>query len=213
MFSFPVLNSSCILCDSKVNHAVSLCRYCREDLPRIGNACKQCALPISLKEEKDAEQLLCGEMKFHQQLSAAAVLADLLSHHVTQATLEHGFPEAFIPVPLHKKRLIERGFNQSIEIIKPFASSKQIPVLLNGVERSKQTKTQTNLSKIQRKQNVSGCFTVLQNSAMKITKYSHIVIVDDVVTTGATTNELAKVLKQSGVAKVGVWSLARAEIQ
>lgn len=226
-----LFKSQCVLCNSKVDTKISLCEACRADLPLVEFACQACALPM----ESDSKSSLCGQcislrsyvdysinlfhyatpvdyligqMKFKQQLSVAAVLADLLKNHINNAQLEHGLPDALIAVPLHKKRLIKRGFNQSLEIIKPLAKSKNIPVLLNTIARSKDTPVQTNLSKQARKKNVSGCFTLLKKPL-----HSHIVIVDDVVTTGATTNELAKLLKKSGVAKVGVWSLARADLK
>ena len=200
---------------------ISLCSACRVDLPRVEYACDICALPI----KSDSDTSVCGQciaqkpyvdysinlfhyatpvdylisqMKFHHQLSVAAVLANLLESHVLESQIEHGLPDAVLPVPLHNKRLVERGFNQSLEILKPIAKSKNIPVLLNSVARSKETRTQTHLSKRERKQNIAGCFSLLKKP-----EHSHIVIVDDVVTTGATTNELAKVLKKSGVQTSG----------
>lgn len=226
-----LFKSQCVLCDASVDRKVSLCEACREDLPWVEHACRFCALPI----EVDLDGNICGQciaqkpyadyalnvfhysnpvdylisrMKFQQQLSETAVLADLLKNFILNEVLEHGLPEAFIPVPLYKKRLSKRGFNQSLEIIKPLARDKNIPILLSAIERSSETQEQTYLNKQQRKKNVSGCFSLLEKPL-----HSHIVIVDDVVTTGATTNELAKLLKNSGVKKIGVWSLARAEIK
>jgi len=226
------LKSNCVLCDTFVDESISLCDACRDDLPRIENACKLCALPmsqsindgseicggcLSQKNHVDyAESLfvyenpiayLIGEMKFQQRLSVAAVFAEQLKNHFQEEDLEHGVPELIIPMPLYKKRLVERGFNQSLEIAKPLAKSLGIPLAKKLVERSKPTKTQTHLNKKQRRDNVLGCFELLKKPAV-----SHLVILDDVVTTGATSNELAKILKQSGVEKIGVWSLARAEL-
>lgn len=204
---------------------------CRADLPKVETACEICALTmarnsqsricgqcISQKTYVDYSinlfhyvtpvDYLIGQMKFQQQLSAAAVLADLLKNCIDRNNLKNGLPDALLPVPLYKKRLVDRGFNQSLEIAKPLAKSHNIPILLNVVARSKETQAQTHLNKHERKKNVLGCFTLTDKPL-----HSHIVIVDDVVTTGATTNELAKLLKKSGVEKVGVWSLARAEIK
>ena len=203
---------------------------CRNDLPKVENACKACALPMKGNIESDfcgqcisqktyvdyAENLfhyenpidyLIGQMKFQQQLSSAAVLADLFKIHIENCSLDNGLPDLILPMPLHKKRLAKRGFNQTLEIIRPLAKSLKIPLALDLASRNKETKTQTHLTKQQRRKNVSGCFTLLNK-----TSAVHIVIVDDVVTTGATTNELAKLLKKSGVEKVSVWSLARAEL-
>ena len=225
-----LFQSNCVLCDDLVKGKISLCSACRADLPRVEFACQACALPllekdqgeycgqcISIKTSIDYAfnlfhyatpiDYLISKMKFQQQLSAAAILADLLQSELKEGVKSHGFPDAFIPVPLYKTRLVERGFNQSLEIIKPLARSKNIPILLDTIERNKDTQAQTKLSKKDRKKNIAGCFSLMQKPV-----HSHIVIVDDVVTTGATTNELAKVLKQNGVEKVGVWSLARAEL-
>ncbi len=230
MTKFSFFKSNCVLCDAQISESVSICQACRSDLPRVEVACRGCALPmgshinnnlcgqcISQKTFVDyAENIffyenpvdyLISQMKFQQQLSSAAVLADLLKNDIKDRQLEHGLPDLILPMPLHKKRLAKRGFNQSYEIAKPLAKSLNIPVALNLVARVKETQTQTHLNKQQRHKNVSGCFSLLTEPSA-----SHIVIVDDVVTTGATTNELAKVLKKSGVEKVGVWSLARAEL-
>ena len=228
---FKLFKSQCVLCDAKVDNTISLCSGCRADLPKVEFACRVCALPM----EKNNDTAFCGQcisqttyvdyalnlfhyetpidhligqMKFQQQLSVAAIFADLLKTYIESVDLEHGSPDAFLPVPLYKKRLAKRGFNQSLEIIKPLAKSQNIPVLLDVISRSKETQAQTGLSKHASKKNVSGSFTLLSKPAG-----SHILIVDDVVTTTATTNELAKLLKKSGVEKVGVLSLARAELK
>jgi len=227
---FTLLKSNCVLCNDQIEEKVSLCQACRDDLPRIECACKMCALPM----EANTNSQFCGQclsqktyvdyteslffydnpidylisqMKFQQQLSVVAVLADLLKEHIETGVSKHGFPDVILPMPLHKIRLTKRGFNQSLEIIKPLAKAKDIPIELNLVERSKATQSQTNLNRKQRKKNVSGCFSLITKP-----NYSHIVIVDDVITTGASVNELAKLLKKSGVDKVGVWSIARAEL-
>lgn len=146
-------------------------------------------------------------MKFQQQLSSAAILAALLRSEIIQKNPDIILPDALLPVPLHKSRLAKRGFNQSLEISRNIAKEKKIPLLLNTVERVKNTDAQTHLNKQQRLKNVKGCFKVIEAPLAK-----HIVIIDDVITTGATTNELARILKAAGVDKVGVWSIARADI-
>jgi ComF family protein len=117
-------------------------------------------------------------------------------------------PDILIPVPLHKQRLVERGFNQSLEISR--AVSKQLPVPIDTqcVRRVKSTQAQQTLNITQRKQNIKGCFEMQQSH-----NYKHVVLIDDVITTGSTVNELAHTLKKSGVEKVGVWSIARAVLK
>lgn len=237
MIKLSLLKSNCILCGSLVSGSMSLCDGCRGDLPRVEFACQTCALPMKIQAEsgfcgqclnqkpyvdyainlfhyENPIDYLISQMKFQYQLSAAAVLADLLESHIEKVMnkksnthqLKYGLPDVILPIPLHKKRLSKRGFNQSLEISKSLARSHNIPILSGSVMRSKDTQPQTNLNRQQRIKNVSGCFKLLAKPM-----HSHIVIIDDVVTTGATTNELAKLLKNSGVETVGVWSLARAE--
>lgn len=205
-----------------------LCRSCRLDLPQIISACQQCAIPlkaaeilrcgqciqdppsvdyaISLYHYETPLDYLIGQLKYHQKLSYASIMGDLLKEKILNLDVEHQLPQAIIAVPLYKKRLLQRGFNQSLEIVKSIAKEKKIPILLDAVDRVRDTPTQRSLNKKERKKNVKGCFDVVREI-----KQSHIVIVDDVVTTGATSNELARVLKTAGVGTVGVWSIARAE--
>jgi ComF family protein len=114
-------------------------------------------------------------------------------------------PEAILPVPLHARRLRERGFNQSIELARPASRAFGLPLVRDLVKRSRPTSPQTALDIKQRRQNLRNAFVV----DGKI-PYSHIAILDDVVTTGSTVNELAKVLRRSGVQTIQVWSIARA---
>ncbi len=225
-----LLPSSCVLCDCSVSRVISLCKSCEGDLPILVNACKTCGLPLDVENKNN---IVCGHclqtstsvdytlclyhyqapldylitaLKYKQQLSHAAILGDLLLRRLQQQITEE-LPDCIIPVPLHKKRLIKRGFNQSLEIARPVAKKLNIQIDVKSVRRKKLTLAQADLSAAQRKKNVKDCFEIQSKEKMI---YSHVVIIDDVVTTGSTINELAKLLKQSGVKKVGVWSLTRA---
>ncbi len=226
------IGSSCVLCGSHVQREISLCHACEADLPRIEHACQQCGIPL------EASSLICGqclksppafdyslslyhyetpidylisELKFNKKLAYAEILGFLLK---TKLSLhqENDRPDAIIPVPLHTKRLVKRGFNQSHEIAKVVAKSNNIPIDYRLITRHKATRAQSELDVVQRKKNIKGCFQLNHHKNPKemMPAYSHVVIIDDVVTTGATSNELATILKQSGIKKVGVWSLARA---
>lgn len=150
------------------------------------------------------------ELKFRQQLSCASILADLLYHRLVsskESDLQEK-PSLIIPVPLHHKRLKSRGFNQSLEIARPIGKRLSIPVSTNAVIRTRDTPPQTQLNARQRRNNLKNGFALKYDGCFD--DVSHVVILDDVVTTGATCNELARLLKQAGVGKVGVWSVARA---
>ena len=111
-----------------------------------------------------------------------------------------------IPVPLHIKRLRQRGFNQALILARAIGKKWQIPVNFSLLKRHKFTETQTGMNKTERKQNIKGAFEVRdkENIAGK-----NIIIVDDVYTTGATVNECAKTLLKAGAQKVTVLTLAR----
>lgn len=224
------LNSSCVLCGDSTLNSMSLCDPCREDLPTLKNACEQCGIPLNVSSNSVCGQCikippavdytlslyhyqipmdyLITELKFNQQLPHAAILGQLLLARIIELQNSDDLPDVILPVPLHKSRLIKRGFNQSLEISRPVAKYFDIPIETRMVSRNKPTRAQTDLNASQRKKNVRGCFE-LQKQPEKLAN-KHVVIIDDVVTTGSTTNELALLLKKSGVEKVGVWSIARA---
>jgi ComF family protein len=108
-------------------------------------------------------------------------------------------------VPLHDARLRERGFNQTLEIYRELRRTLNIP-LLTSVTRAHRTQAQSLLSAEQRVENIRDVFAVKAGASLP----AHIAILDDVLTTGATSNELSRVLKAAGVSRVSVWAIARA---
>ncbi len=113
-----------------------------------------------------------------------------------------------IPVPLHKVRKRARGFNQSEILAEILGSELNLKVEKDILFRIKNTKDQTKLSEEERKQNVAGAFKV--QDEQKILKDKKIILVDDVITTGATLNECAKILKQAGAREVLGVTIAKA---
>ena len=216
---------ACVLCNDLAKE-ISLCDACRQDLPKIHSSCYQCGLPF----EEQVEETLCGQcqqslpsidylisslaydypvdylvsqLKFNRNLVYAKILSKLLLDTLQSQQYEH--PELIIPVPLHKKRLRKRGFNQALEIARPIAKTFNIPIEKHAIRRVKQTEAQSLLNATERKKNLHHSFSLTKSITAK-----HVVIIDDVVTTGATVFELADLLKKSGVEKVGVWTIARA---
>lgn len=114
--------------------------------------------------------------------------------------------DILLPVPLHKTRKRERGFNQSLIISEGVSKTLGIPVAKEIVIRVKNTRSQTQLSEEERGKNVNGAFSV--KAPDKITG-KNIVIVDDVVTTGSTTKEITRMLKDAGARRVGVACIGR----
>ena len=114
-----------------------------------------------------------------------------------------------MPVPLHASRLRERGYNQALELAKPLARALRIPLAEGVLSRTKPTAAQTILDAKTRRKNLRGAFVVNESLRAKI-EATHIALIDDVMTTGATLRECTRVLKRAGVARVDVWALARA---
>ena len=115
--------------------------------------------------------------------------------------------DAIIPVPLHRQRLIQRGFNQALLLAHIMSSRSGAALMLDNLVRVKATRPQVELTGDERKMNVAGAF--LLRKPEKVTN-KHVVLVDDVFTTGATMNECSLVLKHAGASQVTALTLARA---
>ena len=107
--------------------------------------------------------------------------------------------DSLVPVPLHKSRYRERGFNQSEVVAEEVSKTSGVSVLKNVLKRKKNTKDQTNLSPQQREENVRGAFVV---TAPEMVSGKRIILVDDVITTGATLSECARMLRQAGAERI-----------
>jgi ComF family protein len=111
-----------------------------------------------------------------------------------------------IPVPLHIKRLRERGFNQSLMLANALGKKYNLPVNFSALKRHSFTLSQAGSSKKERQQNIRGVFEIYDRKAIA---HKNILLVDDVYTTGATVNECSKTLIQAGAQKIAVLTLAR----
>jgi ComF family protein len=222
LYSF-VFQSLCIFCSLPSRH--NICHACQEKLPVLTHYCQQCAelLPDHItsccgqclkypppfrntfalfRYEAPMIQLITG-LKFQHRLPYALALSELLKERIlTDWYMNKPLPSLVIPVPLHKKRLQTRGFNQSLEILRPL--SRLITIDIHGVKRIKNTLPQSQLKKSQRAKNITNAF------ACERDYYGlSIAIFDDVITTGSTVTELAALLKQNGAMNIDVWCCAR----
>ncbi len=147
---------------------------------------------------------LIKKMKYQKKIHFAHTLSKLF---IQKANTINDFqlPQALLPMPMHKRRLRQRGFNQALELSRTLASHYQLPLNYSYLLRDKYTELQAGMNAIERKKNVQNAFH-LKGSM----HYDHIALVDDVMTTGSTVNEAAKALKQSGIKKVDIWIIARA---
>lgn len=141
--------------------------------------------------------------KFHGRLHFAAALGELLACSLPAAGPDE--PELILPVPLHRQRLAERGYNQPLEIARPLAEIRALPLATGLCERRRATAEQSGLPASARRRNLRGAFVV-----RGCCRGLRVAIVDDVVTTGSTAAALARALRAAGAARVEVWAVARA---
>jgi ComF family protein len=217
---------TCVLCGAAGHAGLDLCQGCGADLPHNRRACPRCAIPVledqgagapcgpcqrhpppfaashaAFRYEDPLPALVAG-MKFRARFN----LARLLGQCLTLALLEQGAepPGLIVPVPLHQKRLRERGYNQALEVAREVSSALGIPIDTGICIRALHTSAQVGLDDRERRRNVRGAFAVLRPPAAR-----HVAILDDVVTTGSTVTELTRVLRAAGVERVDVWAVAR----
>ena len=173
-----------------------LCGHCQHDPPVFT------ATTAALHYRPPADYLV-QRLKFSGELALAPLLAALLAERLGRRELP--LPERLIPVPLHHSRLRERGFNQAMEIARVLGRRLELPVDRRLCRRIRRTGTQSLLPVKSRRRNVRNAFVL--NSTLRA---RHVAIVDDVMTSGHTANELARVLQRAGVETIEVWVIARA---
>ncbi len=144
--------------------------------------------------------------KYSRALWFETFLADLLVREAAPALMADGSWDLLMPVPLHPVKLREREFNQAARLAKHLARATQIPLNEKILRRRHPTATQTLLTRDERAANMKNAFAVRRAAAVKARR---IVLVDDVFTTGATTNACAQALRRAGAAEVVVWTVAR----
>ena len=215
------LPRSCVLCGAETKKT-PLCAPCHTQLPyQPAQCCPICALPVTqndicgqcLKHPPTFDHTLAAfvyafpvnslihALKYGGNLALAGILADPLIALAENTTK----PDLLVPMPLHRNRLRERGFNQSMEIARIISRKLDIPILDAGCERILDTLPQASLNLKQRADNIRGAFACSKNlEGLKV------VIVDDVMTSGATINELSKTLRAQGAKEVSAWIVARA---
>lgn len=226
---FGLLGQDCLLCAAHSQSGL-LCAGCAAELPCLfaAHSCPQCASP-------SPGGLTCGRCLGrppHYDRSTAAwryafpadrllqsfkygarlALAGFCAEHIVLAGDLH--TDAFrakplhidliVPMPLHPRRLSARGFNQALEIARPLAHTLQIPIEAAALARLRDTAAQAGLPLTERVKNVRGAFACKRDlTGLRIA------VVDDVMTSGATLDEVAKTLKRAGAVRVENWVAAR----
>ena len=207
----------CLLCGAEGGREL-LCPACIGELPALGASCPRCALPspaaavcgscLNRPPHFDATLALwryefpCDTLVQALKYRARLALAGFFARSLASRPLPE--VDVVLPMPLHPKRLAERGFNQALEIARGLARNLGRPIAPRGVLRVKDTPPQTELPYEERAKNVRGAFLCkLDLSGVSVA------VLDDVMTTGATLNELARVLKRAGATRVENLVIAR----
>jgi ComF family protein len=210
----------CLVCGDPGTDGLDLCCACHAELPWNDHACLLCALPLMEGEPvgicgtciatpprqqaaaatfvyaPPVDQLLI-RFKFHQDLAAGRLLSQLMLQRVPP-----WLEAPLVPMPLHTRRLRQRGYDQALELARPLAREMCLP-LWNGLVRTRVTAAQSELDAESRQRNLRGAF------AVRTTPPDALVLVDDVMTTGATLDAATRALESAGLTHAALWVCAR----
>ncbi|ORU89436.1 MAG: phosphoribosyltransferase [Cycloclasticus sp. symbiont of Poecilosclerida sp. M] len=215
---------TCFSCNAAGHNRLDLCGACLGDFIENKNSCDSCDAPlpkningtcgkclknpphfdkaVGLYAYQGLPRFLIQSLKFNAKYSCARTIGLLIAARMKNQAL---MPSALIAVPLHPIRHRERGFNQSEKIAHYLQRELNIPLLHNACKRTINTTSQTHLKAHERKKNLNKAFSFTLDKPLDF-----VAVIDDVVTTGSTANEIAKTLKKAGVKRVEIWAFARA---
>lgn len=217
--------SRCEVCGKTGLLHECICAECLADLPALGAACSRCGIPtpepvpvcgrcmvspasadrtVTAFQYRYPLNALIKQLKYKQKIRLVTPLARRLANRVLSNT--GLLPEVMVPVPLHYRRQYRRGYNQAIVICQALTEILGVPADPHLISRRRHTLPMFSLTASQRKRNIAGVFSLRGDCT-----YRSVAIVDDVITSGATVNELASVLRQAGVSRIEFWALARAD--
>lgn len=219
------LKQTCVLCANHEGGKLGLCGVCLQDLPwHASPQCPQCGLLsdglvcgscLNASPSFDATHVLftydypldrlLQHYKYKESLHLANTFASLfIDKKLSKRLNTNPKIDRIVPMPMHDTRLKQRGSNQALEITRLISKHMQIKLDYTSCQRTKLTPPQASLPLKERIKNIRGVFHCQQDL-----QGLNIAIVDDVMTTGASLNELAKTLKQAGAAHVECWVIAR----
>ncbi|MDD5295616.1 MAG: ComF family protein [Rhodocyclaceae bacterium] len=228
-----LLPQDCLVCGAPIRAGTGrdwpVCTACAAALPRLSpERCPVCALPTP-------DGLACGHcqsrppafdatlapfvygfpmdrliqaLKYRHRLALSAWFGYQMVEELEKAQAAHSLDipaDVILPMPLHPRRLADRGFNQALELARPLAHLTGLPLSRDGVERTLNAPPQASLPWQARRKNIRGAFLCREDFSGR-----HVLVVDDVMTTGSTLEELAGCLKGRGATRVTNLVLARA---
>jgi ComF family protein len=223
--------------DKKENesHSCLICSFCQKALIKKRACCQHCALPLPKNQDYCGDCInkghafthihaiadyippystLIKKFKYNGQLLNGELLAELLLQSILFNFSKNDIKQIdyLIAVPLHPKKQRTRGFNQAQIIAQRISHSLSIPLITNGITRSKQTVPQEGLSITERKKNLQNAF-FFDRKKLPDLLGKRLILIDDVVTTGATANSFCQQLKDQGIEKIDIWCICRTSLK
>lgn len=209
----------CLLCLGLSGHEL-LCTACEQALPAVESPCEQCGISAAsggrcgscVSHPPSFDEVHCAfaygfpvdrlvqRFKFSGDLALGAWLGDALARRIEGLPR----PELVVPAPLSTERLRSRGFNQALVLARRVGRHLGIAVQADAVAKRRDTPPQAGLSRAARHANLRAAF-----ESRRGFEGLHVAVIDDVMTTGATADALARVLKRAGASRVGIWVVAR----
>ena len=225
--------AACHLCEVKLSEGRHLCAACSDNLnyiePPFCSHCGECYdgdidtqficpnchqlqfdfdFALAALHSEGGGRELVHDFKYMRQIHLARDLAELTEKALEDSRFQPYLDDGLlVPVPLYWMRQRKRRFNQAEEIAKKLSASTKIP-FCNALKRTRNTQTQTRFSRAKRLENLASAFA-LKKRYTALIKGKHIILLDDVFTTGSTANECAKALVQAGAKKVAVLTVLR----
>jgi len=194
----------CLDCGGVTGGPEDLCAACRGRLPWLDDAGRGTApgldrVVAAFRYAPPVDRWL-PRFKFHRDLAAGRLLSQLMVARLADCER----PQALVAIPLHRARLRTRGYDQALELARPVARALGLPLRRDLLRRVRATAPQSELDAASRAGNLQGAFAACGPALP-----SHVALVDDVMTTGATLQAAAEALRRAGVARVEAWVCAR----
>jgi len=193
----PVIDSQCFRCGLALPAPTAACGRCTRRMPAFDSSWPAFAYEGTLER-------LVHRFKFQRDLAAGRVLAGLSARRL--AAVGATRPQALVPVPLHWRRHLWRGFNQSRMLADDLSRLLDAIPVAPLLVRQRATPAQSGLPAASRGTNVRGAFCARRPGC----RLGHVALIDDVMTTGTTLDACARALKKAGIGRVDVWVVARA---